>query len=101
MRHERSRTMATVKVAEVSDVPVRTGKVVQAGGKTPTLFNLGGTFHALDNRCTHMGGPLREGAVAGNRATCPWHGRSFKITNGDAVAPPPRRPVATLPGHVD
>src|SRR2546430_15703303 len=41
MRHERSRTMATVKVAEVSDVPVGTGKVVQAGGKTLALFNLG------------------------------------------------------------
>ena len=93
--------MATVKVAEVSDVPVGTGKVVQAGGKTLALFNLGGTLHALDNRCTHMGGPLGEGAVEGNRVTCPWHGSIFNIANGEVVGPPARRPVATFPVHVE
>src|SRR2546425_11890244 len=96
MRHERSRTMATVKVAEVSDVPVGTGKVVQAGGKTLALFNLGGTFHALDNRCTHMGGPLGEGAVEGDRVTCPWHGRIFNINHGEVGGPPARRSGGTL-----
>ena len=92
--------MATVKVAEVSDVPVGTGKVVQAGGKTLALFNLGGTFYALDNRCTHMGGPLGEGAVETNQVTCPWHGSIFNITTGEVVGPPARRPVATFPVHV-
>src|SRR2546430_16417744 len=101
MRHERSRTMATVKVAEVSDVPVGTGKVVQVGGKTLALFNLGGTFHALDNRCTHMGGPLGEGAVEANRVTCPWHGSIFNITTCEVAGPPARRPVATCPGVVE
>src|SRR5712692_8820368 len=80
--------MATVKVAEVSDVPVGTGKVVQAGGKTLALFNLGGTFYALDNRCTHMGGPLGEGAVETNQVTCPWHGSIFNITTGEVVGLP-------------
>ena len=93
--------MATVKVAEVSDVPAGTGKVVQAGGKTLALFNLGGTFHALDNRCSHMGGPLGEGAVEANRVTCPWHGSIFNITTGEVVGPPARRPVATFPAHVE
>ncbi len=93
--------MATVKVAEVSDVPVGTGKVVQAGGKTLALFNLDGTFYALDNRCTHMGGPLGEGAVEANRVTCPWHGSIFNITTGEVVGSPARRPVATFPTHVD
>jgi 3-phenylpropionate/trans-cinnamate dioxygenase ferredoxin component len=88
--------MATVKVGKVSDVSVGTGKVVQAGGKTLALFNLGGTFYALDNRCTHMGGPLGEGAVNGNQVTCPWHGSVFNITTGEVVQPPARRPVATF-----
>ena len=92
--------MATVKVAEVSDVPVGTGKVVQAGGKTLALFNLGGTFYALDNRCTHMGGPLGEGTVETNQVTCPWHRSIFNITTGEVVGPPARRPVATFPVNV-
>ncbi len=90
-----------VKVAQVSDVPVGTGKVVQAGGKKLALFNLGGTFYALDNRCTHMGGPLGEGAVEANRVTCPWHGSIFNITTGEVVGPPARRPVATFPIRVE
>lgn len=93
--------MATVKVAKVSDVSVGTGKVVQAGGKTLALFNVGGTFYALDNRCTHMGGPLGEGAVEANRVTCPWHGSIFNITTGEVVGPPARRPVATFLVHVE
>ncbi|HVH30242.1 MAG TPA: non-heme iron oxygenase ferredoxin subunit [bacterium] len=92
--------MAMVKVATIGDVPMGTGKVVQAGGKTLALFNLGGTFYALDNRCTHMGGPLGEGTVEANRVTCPWHGSIFNITTGEVVGPPARRPVASFPVHV-
>lgn len=90
-----------VKVAKVNDVSVGTGKVVQAGGKTLALFNLGGTFYALDNRCTHVGGPLGEGAIEGNQVTCPWHGSVFNITTGEVVEPPARRPVATFPVRVE
>lgn len=93
--------MATVKVANVSDVSAGTGKVVQAEGKTLALFNLGGTFYALDNRCTHVGGPLGEGAVDGNQVTCPWHGSVFNITTGEVVQPPARRPVATYRVRVE
>ncbi len=93
--------MAIVKVAKISDVSVGTGKVVQAGGKTLALFNLGGTFYALDNRCTHVGGPLGEGVVERNQVTCPWHGSVFNITSGEVVEPPARRPVATFPVRVE
>lgn len=101
VRHERERTMVMMKVADVSDVSVGTGKVVQAEGKALALFNLGGTFYALDNRCTHVGGPLGEGAVEGNRVTCPWHGSVFNITTGEVVEPPARRPVATFRVQVE
>lgn len=93
--------MSMVKVAEVSQIPPGTGKVAQAEGKVLALFNLNGTFYALDNRCTHVGGPLGEGTVEGNQVTCPWHGSVFNITTGEIVAPPARRPVATFPVRVE
>lgn len=65
------------------------------------LFNLDGTFYALDNRCTHLGGPLGEGAVDGTRVTCPWHGSVFDITIGKVIEPPARRPVATFRVQVE
>jgi nitrite reductase/ring-hydroxylating ferredoxin subunit len=92
--------MAEVRVASVRDVPMGTGKVVQAGSKTLALFNVGGTFYALDNRCTHMGGPLGEGAVEGDEVTCPWHKSVFNIITGEVIKPPARRPVATFHVHV-
>lgn len=93
--------MAMVKVARVDEVPPGGGKVVKAGDKVLALFNLGGTFYALDNRCTHVGGPLGEGDVEGTQVTCPWHGSVFDIKTGAVVHPPARRPVATFPVKVE
>ena len=93
--------MAMVKVAKVGDVPPGTGKVVHAGDKVLALFNLNGTFYALDNRCTHVGGPLGEGKVEGTQVTCPWHGSVFDIITGAVVKPPARRPEATFRVQVE
>jgi nitrite reductase/ring-hydroxylating ferredoxin subunit len=49
-----------VKVAEAKEVAPGTGKVVEAEGRSIALFNVAGTFHAIDNTCTHEGGPLAE-----------------------------------------
>lgn len=86
--------MPMTKVAGVEEVPAGTGKVVRAGDKVLALFNVGGTFYAIDNRCTHMGGPLGQGKVDGTRVTCPWHGSVFDITTGQVISGPARRPVA-------
>src|SRR5712692_1197368 len=93
--------MAMVRVAGTEEVPPGAGKVVRAGDKVLALFNLDGTFYALDNRCTHVGGPLGEGAVEGNLVTCPWDGSIFNIATGEVVGPPARRPVATFQVRVE
>ncbi len=87
--------MTPLKVAEVADIPSGTGKVVEAGGKAIAVFNVDGRFYALDNRCTHMGGPLGRGRLTGDVVTCPLHGSRFDVTSGDVVGPPARRPVRT------
>jgi nitrite reductase/ring-hydroxylating ferredoxin subunit len=69
-------------VADVADVPVDEGRVVEADGKTLGLFNVGGTFYAIDNTCLHRGGPLGEGDLDGRVVTCPWHGWRFDVTTG-------------------
>ena len=48
------------------------------------LFNVGGTFYAIDNTCTHEGGPLGEGELAGEVVTCPWHNTEFNVKTGKA-----------------
>jgi NAD(P)H-dependent nitrite reductase small subunit len=75
-----------VKVAAVGDVPAGSGKVVEIGGKPVALFNVDGTFYAIDNVCPHMDGPLGEGSLAGKVVTCPWHGWEFDVTSGRNTA---------------
>lgn len=70
------------KVADTSDVPAGEGKVVEVDGKRIALFNVEGTFHAIDDECPHQGGPLSEGEVDGCIVTCPWHAWMYDVTTG-------------------
>lgn len=71
-----------VTVARVSDVAPGTAKAVVVGGREIALFNVGGTFYALDNTCPHQGGPLAEGWIEGAQVTCPWHAWTFYLASG-------------------
>lgn len=71
-----------VKVAKTSELTPGTGKVVMANGNMIALFNIDGSFYAIDNTCLHRGGPLGEGLLEGDTVTCPWHGWRFNIKTG-------------------
>ncbi len=93
--------MAQVKVAEISQVPPGTGKAVQAGTKQVAIFNVKGTFYAIDGLCTHRHGPLGEGVLEGTIVTCPWHGSKFDVTSGHVIKGPATQPVAAYPVSVE
>jgi|SRR6516225_3405753 nitrite reductase/ring-hydroxylating ferredoxin subunit len=76
------------KAARTEDVPAGQGKIVKAGGRHIALFNIDGTYYAIDDTCPHRGGPLSEGEVAGTTVTCPWHHARFDLKTGDVVNPP-------------
>jgi nitrite reductase/ring-hydroxylating ferredoxin subunit len=85
--------MAFVKAATVQDVPPGTARQVSLGERTVALFNVNGTFYALDDTCPHRGGPLSEGELSGMEVTCPWHGARFDVTSGAHLGPPARSGV--------
>jgi nitrite reductase/ring-hydroxylating ferredoxin subunit len=91
----------TVKVAKTSELSPGTGKVVEADGRSIALFNVGGTFCAIDNTCTHAGGPLGEGDLAGEVVTCPWHGAEFNVRTGAVLSPPARHGVRAFPVKIE
>lgn len=74
-----------VRAAGVDEVASGTGKVVTVAGKTLALFNVSGTFYAIDNECPHRGGPLGEGELDGTCVTCPWHNWQFDLTTGESL----------------
>lgn len=77
--------MEYIRVAEVKDVPSGGMLRVQAGGKDILLANLDGTFYAISNRCTHLGGSLADGALENGVVRCPRHGACFDVKTGRAV----------------
>lgn len=91
----------TVKVAQTGDLSPGTGKVVQADGRSIALFNVEGTFFAIDNTCTHRGGPLGEGALSGDTVVCPWHGAHFNVKTGVVTSPPAPAGVRSFPVKVE
>lgn len=83
-----------VRVARADEIAPGAARQVTAGGKTIALFNVAGRFYATDNTCTHRGGPLAEGEIAGDEVTCPWHGAVFSIKTGEVVSAPAPTGVA-------
>jgi nitrite reductase/ring-hydroxylating ferredoxin subunit len=83
------------KTAKTEEVPAGQRKRIKVGGKLIALFNVDGSYYAIDDSCTHRGGPLLEGEVAGTTVTCPWHRTKFDLRTGDAVSPPADVGVST------
>ena len=77
-----------VRVAAAADVPSGSGTVVHADGRAIALFNVDGSFYAIDNTCLHRGGPVGEGDLEGVVVTCPWHGFQYDVTTGRNVLDP-------------
>ncbi len=77
-----------VKVASVAEIAPGQARLLNVRGKEIALFNVEGTFFALENACTHEEGPLAEGDIEGHEVTCPWHGARFDIRTGAVLCAP-------------
>lgn len=93
-------------VARADEIPPGTRKIVEIAGRSIGVFNVGGEFFALRNRCPHQGGPLCIGPLGGFVSStgpgeyvvsrrgeilrCPWHGWEFDIRTGQSWFDPRR-----------
>lgn len=84
-----------VRVASVEDVRPGHPLLVDVDGRSIALFLVDDRYYAIDDICTHDGGPLVEGAVDGYEVECPRHGARFDIRNGKALCMPAFEPVTT------
>jgi 3-phenylpropionate/trans-cinnamate dioxygenase ferredoxin subunit len=103
-------------VAAVRDIPPGSRRLVTVRGRPIAIFNVGGEFFGLFNRCPHQGGSLCEGELGGlvesdepgqYRYTrqgeilrCPWHGWEFDIRTGQSWCDPARIQTRAYPVEV-
>src|SRR6267378_2392269 len=70
-------------------------------GKEILVGKLAGKYYALDERCTHRGGPMSEGTLEGGVITCPWHHGQFDLATGEVRDPPLAEPLKSYELQVE
>lgn len=95
-----------VRVAAVTDVPPGWSMTVKVGPRAVALSNCDGDFFAIDDACSHAGGPLGDNRLRdGCLLVCPWHGsvvdaREGRVARGPARTPQRVHAVAVRDGDV-
>jgi 3-phenylpropionate/trans-cinnamate dioxygenase ferredoxin component len=84
-----------VRVAAVSDLPDPGRMLVEVDDRMVALFHVAGKFYAIDDVCTHDGGPLAEGTLEGFTIACPRHGAKFDIRDGRVLSMPATQPTVS------
>src|SRR5688500_4663802 len=84
-----------IPVAKVSEIPDPGSLLVEVDERLVALIHAAGHFYALDDVCTHDGGPLSEGPVdaEGRTIACPRHGAKFDLKTGAALTMPATKPT--------
>lgn len=91
-----------IKVATLNELPSGGQLLVEVDDVRIALFNLDGTIYAIEDICTHDGGPLVEGEVVnGCEVECPRHGARFDIRTGKALCFPAFQPTTTYDVTID
>lgn len=70
------------RVASKNDLQEGNLLKVEVRGKELVLSMVDGKIFAIENECTHQGGPLNEGELKGYGLKCPWHYAVFDVRNG-------------------
>jgi 3-phenylpropionate/trans-cinnamate dioxygenase ferredoxin component len=88
--------MARHRVASVAEIAPGTTRRVLVDSAEILLCNVGGKIYAIEDVCTHDGGPLDQGTLEGEHVVCPRHGATFDVRTGDALTLPAVMPVMTF-----
>ena len=104
-------------VAQADEIAPGQRKIVELAGRSIGIFNVGGEYFALRNRCPHQGGPLCEGLLwglweapapgeirysrKGEILTCGWHGWEFDVRTGQSWCDPGKLRVRAYEVHVE
>ena len=79
--------MQWIRITPAENIPPREGRSLSVGGLSLAVFNTGGRFLAVENRCPHQGGPLADGIVGGTTVTCPLHNWRICLETGLVTKP--------------
>ena len=92
-----------IDVCTISELPPGERKLIEWEDLEIGVFNCGGDYFAIEDRCSHDDGPLAEGEFDAETCTveCPRHGSRFDLRTGKPKTLPAYEPVDTFPVRVE
>jgi 3-phenylpropionate/trans-cinnamate dioxygenase ferredoxin subunit len=90
-----------ITVAQTAEIPPGERDVFDVEGYYIAVFNVGGTYYAIEDVCTHDDGPLADGELDGYEIECPRHGARFDIRTGKVLSMPAVIDVPWFPVRVE
>ncbi|HJU72958.1 MAG TPA: Rieske 2Fe-2S domain-containing protein [Gemmatimonadaceae bacterium] len=85
----------TIVGALHEELKVNQMKLLHVDGRRIVLARTDDGYVAFDDRCTHRGASLADGAMICGIVQCPWHGSQFDAKTGAVRAGPAGQPIAT------
>ena len=71
-------------------------KSFNVNGNQILVANVGGTFFATQDICTHDNGTLSDGELVGDEIECPRHAARFSAQTGQVLTLPAVVPIKTF-----
>ncbi len=93
-------TLVFVSIAPANLTPGQV-RVVTHDGWRYAVCNVDGTYHVVDDTCTHDDGPLGEGELDGCAIVCPRHGARFDVRDGRVLSMPAAYPIRAYSTRVE
>jgi nitrite reductase/ring-hydroxylating ferredoxin subunit/uncharacterized membrane protein len=89
-----------VVVAKADELQVNQMKLLrvtspEVGDRRLVLARTEEGYAAFDDRCTHRGASLADGALICGTVQCPWHGSQFDVRTGQTRAGPAAESIRT------
>ena len=92
---EHGSNVRTDEVCPTSEVAENSVKSFEVGNNVIAVYNVGGTFYATDNECTHGAASLADGILEDDIIECTLHFGAFNVKTGEAVQAPCFTPLRT------
>jgi naphthalene 1,2-dioxygenase system ferredoxin subunit len=84
-----------VEVGDTDEIGDSDAKCCPIGDSFVAVFNIGGTFYATSDICTHAHAHLSDGYIDGDTVECPLHQGRFHIPSGKAISAPVTEDIRT------
>ncbi|MGB9668830.1 MAG: Rieske (2Fe-2S) protein [Anaerolineales bacterium] len=89
-----------INVAGIEEVKNGQRMFIEIDDLSIVLFNIGGEYFAIENECSHDGGPIGEGDLEEMSIVCPRHGAKFDIATGQVLSLPAVEDIPAYPVRV-